>query len=172
MSTCDVKRFREFVRDVKLWPAPEPPWRWSPSWARSPPASASGSPRSLRIYHSPASAPPRDPTAGSCYPCDPPFWPETPSITIHLSLCCLSTYIYDLGLLLLLPTGAASHVQERHLAPQPWEQKWSKQQVCEEMILMKKRSKLFCVLFWRKIWIPGSFTDDKTHKMSDLLRGR
>ena len=94
-------------------------------------------------YYSPVNAPPRDPTAGSCYPCDPPFWPETPSITIHLCLCCLSTYIYDLGLLLLLPTGAASHVQERHLAPQPWEQKWSKQQVCED--------------WWKTFWIVLCF---------------
>ena len=140
----ELKRFREFVRDVKLWPAPEPPWRWSPSWARSPPASARVSPQSLRIYHSPASAPPRDPTAGSCYPRDPPFWPETPSITIQLSLLSFnSTYIYDLGLLLLLPTGAASHVQERHLAPQPWEQKWSKQQVCED--------------WWKTFWIVLGF---------------
>ena len=46
----ELKRFREFVRDVKLWPAPEPPWRWSPSWARSPPASGRGSPRSLTTH--------------------------------------------------------------------------------------------------------------------------
>ena len=54
-----------------------------------------------------------------------------------------STYIYDLGLLLLLPAGAASHVQERHLAPQPWEEKWSKQQVCED--------------WWKTFWIVLGF---------------
>ena len=54
-----------------------------------------------------------------------------------------STYIYDLGLLLLLPAGAASHVQERHLAPQPWEQKWSKQQVCVD--------------WWKTFWIVLGF---------------
>ena len=59
------------------------------------------------------------PTAGKQGPSDPPFWPETPFMRTQPPLKTASTYIYDRGLLLLLPAGAASHVQESHLAPQP-----------------------------------------------------
>ena len=155
-----VEEIQRICQRCEPWPAPEPPWRWSPSWARSPPASASGSTQSLRIYHSPASAPPRDPTAGSCYPCDPPFWPETPSITIHLSLCCLSIQltfmILDCFFFCLL--GPLPMSRNATWLPSPESKNGQSNKLAKvlEMILMKKRSELFWVLFWRKIWIPGS----------------
>ena len=62
---------------------------------------------------SPASAPPRDPTAGSCYPCDPPFWPETPSITIYPFLC----VVFQLNLHLWSWTASSSACWGRFPCP-------------------------------------------------------
>ena len=94
---------------LRIWPALEVAWRWSPSFVGRPPA----------VGLLPAAGPPMGPTAGKQDLSDPPFWPETPLIRIQ-PLTMLLTHIYDGGLLLLLPTGATSHVQESHLAPEPW----------------------------------------------------
>ena len=88
---------------------------------------------------SPASALPTGPTAGQRDPYDPPFWPvETPLIINHLfSFSFLAffnslhsflehssiSYIYNGRLFLFVPAGAASHVQESHLAPETWTKK-------------------------------------------------
>ena len=89
---------------------------------------------------SPASALPTGPTAGQRDPCDPPFWPvETPFIrnnlfSLYFFLAFFNSlhsflehssisYIYDGRLFLFVPAGAASHVQESHLAPETWTKK-------------------------------------------------